>query len=73
MIAQNLLAAVIELVHDRHAAAIGELPLLLRAVDVSAIVIQMAEALLEPGLRIAAQEGIQERGAQVLVSIEELE
>ena len=73
MVAQDLLATSIEFVHKRHAAAIGELPLLLRTADVSAVVVQVSKPLLETRLRLAAQEGIQEVRPEVLVPVEQLE
>jgi hypothetical protein len=61
-VGEDLLAAGVEFVHERHVPAIGKLPLLLRPVDVRTVMIQVAEAFLEAGLGVAAEEGIEEVG-----------
>jgi hypothetical protein len=53
VIAKNLLAVCIELVNEWHAAAVCELPLLLRSVDEPSIVIEVPKPLFKPGLRCA--------------------
>jgi hypothetical protein len=72
-VCEDLLAAGVQLINHRHVPAIGELPLLLGAVDVRAIMIEVSEPFLEPRLRLAAEKCIQEVGAQELISIEKLE
>ena len=49
VIAHDLLTPNVKLIHEWHAATIGELPLLLRPIDIPAVVVQVAEALLEAG------------------------
>ena len=73
LLLQQLLALCVKLIDQRHVAAIRKLPLLRRAIDVAAIVIQMAEPLLKACLRIPAEEGVQEVGAKIAITVEELE
>ena len=51
----------------------GELPLLLGAIEIGVLMIEMPESLLEPCLGRAADECMDERGAQVSVPLKKFE
>src|SRR5690349_838630 len=61
------------LVDHRHVAGIGKLPLLLRTVEITAFVIQVAQTFLEACFGNAADKSVDKRRTQISVPIQKLE
>jgi hypothetical protein len=47
-VVQRPRAGLVKFVHDGHVARVGEFPLLRRPIDVTAVMVEMAEAFDEP-------------------------
>jgi hypothetical protein len=72
-IAQHLLATPVKFIDKRHVLAIRELPLLHRAIDKAAFMVEVAEPFFETGLGIATNKRVQKMRSEVTVPIEQFE
>src|SRR6185312_5233768 len=70
---QGILCARTVLVHDRHVPGIRVLPLLDWPVEIIAFVVEVTEAFLKPGFRLAADESVDERRAEIPIPAQQLE